>query len=34
MIELLHAGMRPIALLVFFASITVPVIKLIGLSTC
>ena len=30
-IELLHAGMWPIALLVFFASITVPVLKLIGL---
>jgi paraquat-inducible protein A len=30
-IELLHAGMWPIALLVFFASITVPVVKLIGL---
>ena len=31
MIELLHAGMWPVALLVFFASITVPVLKLIGL---
>jgi paraquat-inducible protein A len=31
-IELLHAGMWPIALLVFFASITVPVLKLIGLT--
>jgi paraquat-inducible protein A len=30
-IELLHAGMWPIALLVFFASITVPVLKLVGL---
>ncbi len=30
-IELLHAGMWPIALLVFFASITVPVLKLLGL---
>ena len=30
-IELLHAGMWPIALLVFFASITVPVLKLMGL---
>ena len=30
-IELLHAGMWPVALLVFFASITVPVLKLIGL---
>ena len=31
-IELLHAGMWPVALLVFFASITVPVLKLIGLG--
>lgn len=31
-IELLHAGMWPVALLVFFASITVPVLKLIGLT--
>jgi paraquat-inducible protein A len=30
-IELLHAGMWPVALLVFFASITVPVLKLVGL---
>jgi paraquat-inducible protein A len=30
-IELLHAGMWPIALLVFVASITVPVLKLVGL---
>ena len=30
--ELLHAGMWPLALLVFFASITVPMLKLIGLS--
>jgi paraquat-inducible protein A len=30
-IELVHAGMLPVALLVFFASITVPVLKLIGL---
>ena len=29
--ELLHAGMWPLALLVFFASITVPVLKLLGL---
>ena len=31
-IELLHAGMWPVALLVFFASITVPVLKLVGLA--
>lgn len=31
-IELLHAGMWPLALLVFAASIMVPVLKLIGLS--
>jgi paraquat-inducible protein A len=31
-VELLHAGMWPVALLVFFASITVPVLKLIGLA--
>ncbi len=31
--ELLAAGMWPVALLVFFASITVPVLKLIGLVT-
>ncbi len=30
--ELIHADMWPLALLVFFASITVPVLKLIGLS--
>jgi paraquat-inducible protein A len=30
-IELLHHGMVPVALLVFFASITVPVLKLVGL---
>jgi paraquat-inducible protein A len=30
--ELAHAGMWPLALLVFFASITVPVLKLIGLT--
>jgi paraquat-inducible protein A len=30
--EFIHAGMWPLALLVFFASITVPVLKLIGLS--
>ena len=30
-IELVHAGMLPVALLVFFASILVPVLKLIGL---
>jgi paraquat-inducible protein A len=30
--ELIHAGMWPVALLVFFASITVPVLKLIGLT--
>jgi paraquat-inducible protein A len=30
--ELIQAGMWPVALLVFFASITVPVLKLIGLS--
>lgn len=29
--ELLHAGMWPLALLIFFASITVPVLKLVGL---
>lgn len=29
--ELIHSGMWPLALLVFFASITVPVLKLIGL---
>lgn len=29
--ELLHSGMWPLALLVFFASITVPVLKLVGL---
>ena len=28
--ELIHAGMWPIALLVFFASITVPVLKLLA----
>jgi paraquat-inducible protein A len=31
--ELLAAGMWPVALLVFFASITVPVLKIIGLVT-
>lgn len=30
--ELMHAGMVPIALLVFFASITVPVLKLVSLT--
>ena len=30
--ELAAAGMWPLALLVFFASITVPVLKLVGLS--
>ena len=30
-IELMHAGMMPVAVLVFFASILVPVLKLIGL---
>ena len=30
--ELIEAGMWPVALLVFFASITVPVLKLIGLT--
>jgi paraquat-inducible protein A len=30
--ELIQAGMWPVALLVFFASITVPVLKLIGLT--
>jgi len=30
--ELIHAGMLPIALLVFFASITVPVLKLLTLT--
>jgi paraquat-inducible protein A len=30
--ELIHAGMFPIALLVFFASITVPVLKLLSLT--
>jgi paraquat-inducible protein A len=30
--ELAHAGMWPLALLVFFASITVPMLKLIGLT--
>jgi paraquat-inducible protein A len=30
--ELLHAGMWPLALLVFFASIIVPMLKLLGLS--
>ncbi|MGF1639993.1 MAG: paraquat-inducible protein A [Rhodospirillales bacterium] len=30
--ELFHAGMWPLALLVFFASITVPMLKLAGLS--
>lgn len=30
--ELIHAGMWPIALLVFFASITVPVLKLLALT--
>jgi paraquat-inducible protein A len=30
--ELMQAGMWPVALLVFFASITVPVLKLIGLT--
>ncbi|GJL60910.1 MAG: hypothetical protein NPIRA03_37670 [Nitrospirales bacterium] len=30
--ELIHAGMVPIALLVFFASITVPVLKLLALT--
>jgi paraquat-inducible protein A len=30
--ELIHAGMVPIALLVFFASITVPVLKLLTLT--
>jgi len=30
--ELIHAGMWPLALLVFFASITVPVMKILGLS--
>ena len=30
--ELIHAGMLPIALLVFFASITVPVLKLLVLT--
>ncbi|HBP87284.1 MAG TPA: paraquat-inducible protein A [Nitrospirales bacterium] len=30
--ELIHAGMLPIALLVFFASITVPVLKLLALT--
>ncbi len=30
--ELIHAGMWPLALLVFFASISVPVLKLFGLS--
>jgi paraquat-inducible protein A len=29
--ELAHAGMWPLALLVFFASVTVPMLKLIGL---
>jgi paraquat-inducible protein A len=29
--ELIHSGMWPLALLVFFASVTVPVLKLIGL---
>lgn len=31
-VELVHAGMVPIALLVFFASILVPVLKLVGLT--
>jgi paraquat-inducible protein A len=31
--ELIHAGMLPIALLVFFASITVPVLKLLTLTS-
>ncbi len=31
-IELVQAGMLPVALLVFFASITVPVLKLVGLA--
>ncbi|MFN2427978.1 MAG: paraquat-inducible protein A [Candidatus Binatia bacterium] len=31
--ELIHADMWPLALLVFFASITVPVLKIIGLVT-
>lgn len=31
-IELIHAGMWPVAMLVFFASITVPVLKLVGLA--
>jgi paraquat-inducible protein A len=30
--ELIHSGMLPIALLVFFASITVPVLKLLALT--
>ena len=30
-IELMHAGMMPVAVLVFFASILVPVLKLMGL---
>jgi hypothetical protein len=30
--ELIQVGMWPVALLVFFASITVPVLKLIGLT--
>jgi paraquat-inducible protein A len=30
-VELVHVGMWPVALLVFFASVTVPVLKLIGL---
>ena len=32
-VELVHANMLPLALLVFFASITVPVLKLVGLVT-
>lgn len=31
-VELVQAGMLPVALLVFFASVTVPVLKLIGLA--
>jgi paraquat-inducible protein A len=31
-VELVHAGMLPVALLVFFASILVPVLKLLGLA--
>jgi Paraquat-inducible protein A len=30
-VELVHVGMWPVALLGFFASITVPVLKLVGL---